>query len=100
MSQTIRFFTKKMLAKMNTVAVKRGYNRAFKDDFVSSLPDSQKFPVIFHFVHSHKKGVECEPHVRVVIAFGANGDKDCLDCDWKLFYDLPTVTLSNQPTGR
>lgn len=93
MSKTIRFFTKKMLTKMNAVAVKRGYNRAFKDAFVSSLPDSLKFPVISHFVHSHKKGVSCEPHVRVLIAFDGDGEMDCLDCDWKLFYNLPTVTL-------
>ncbi len=94
MTQTIRYFTKKLLAKANAVAVKRGYNRALRDEFISKLPDTLKFPVIHYSEHGHKGGMECESHVRVLVAVG-NREKDIifLDCDWGLFYALPVVEL-------
>jgi hypothetical protein len=94
MSQIVRFFTKKLLAKANAIAVKRGYNRALSDGFVLQLPDTLKFPIIHHESHSHKNGSSCEPHVRACFAY-VDDEKEIatLDCDWNLFYALPSAQL-------
>jgi hypothetical protein len=94
MIQTIQYFTKNLLTKANAVAVKRGYNRALRDEFISKLPDTLKFPVIHYSEHGHKGGMQCESHVRVSVAVG-DREKDIifLDCDWSLFYALPVVKL-------
>jgi hypothetical protein len=92
MIQTIQYFTKKLLTKANSVAVKRGYNRALRDEFISKLPDTLKFPVIYYSEHGHKGGMQCESHVRVLIAV-SDEKMVTLDCDWSLLYSLPVVKL-------
>jgi hypothetical protein len=97
MTQSTRYFTKKLLAKANAVAVKRGYNRALRDEFISKLPDTVKFPIVSDAVHSHKGGRKCEQHVRVSIAYGiGEGEIVVLDCDWNLFHKLPVAKLGDQ----
>lgn len=94
MIKTIPYITKKQLVKANAIAIKRGYNRALREDFVAALSDGLLFPVIYYFVHSHKQGEPCEPHIRVVLAVDGDGSKVVIDCDWNLFYQLDTAMLT------
>lgn len=89
MSQTVRFFTKALLVKAAAIAAKRGYNRGLSQEFLDNLPDSFKYPVCHHFVHQHKAGKLCEPHIRAGFAYDTSGICALIDCDWNLFYDLP-----------
>jgi hypothetical protein len=91
MSKTVRYFTKKHLIKANNIAIKRGYNRYLSKDFLDGLPDEFKYPLSFHFTHEHKAGKPCERHIRTGFVYDADGNKGVIDCDWNLFYSLPTV---------
>jgi hypothetical protein len=95
MQKTIHYFTKKLLAKANAIAIKRGYNRALMDDFVDGLSDKLKYPVCYHIVHRHKRGEACEPHIRVFIATDDEGSTVALDCELNLFQTLPAVGVGS-----
>lgn len=87
----VRFFTKKQLIKANTIAIKRGYNKAMDEDCVARLPDQIKYPVTHHVINWDKDGRSCEPHVRVEIVLGVDNNKavfGILDCEWNLFHKL------------
>lgn len=94
MSGHIRYFTKSQLAKANSIAIKRGYNRALAESFVDGLSDWMKYPICHHMIHEHKRGEACERHIRVVIVTDDKSGPSSihvLDCDWNLFYELPAA---------
>lgn len=85
----ITYLTKSILKKANQLAIKRGYNASLRPEFVESLDDRLKFPVIAAHLHEEKCGKRCEEHMRVVFAVSADGKPAMVDCPLELYWTLP-----------
>lgn len=102
--------TAKDLKKLNAIAVERGYNRAAADDFLKRLdPEGWNFCTV-PFLHQHKMGVPCEPHVRgrwlCKMRFEDEPQAVFIDMDAGMYMGLPeydpdtqTITKNPAPPG-
>lgn len=85
--KAVRYFTKSQLARANHLAIKRGYSHALREDFVASLDDGLKFPI----VHTEMRDEAC---IRVVIGVG-EGESDIamIDCDGEVWRQLSVMAI-------
>jgi len=61
-----QYFTKSLLVEAASRGFAWGYNRQLDPDKIGPLPDFN-FPVRLAFIHRHRHGQPCEPHVRCVV---------------------------------
>jgi len=92
----VRVFSTKELIRANTIAKKEGFNRHFTKDnidrFVRSRHRSLFWPIVFNFLHNHKKGKSCKPHMRCLIE-APNAETYQIDCDMELYNKLKVLTV-------
>jgi hypothetical protein len=91
----IRVFTTKELLKANSIAKREGFNRFFKKHNFRDFPRHLKWPIMFHFIHLHKKGKSCKPHMRCLFE-GPNAETYQIDCDMKLYDSLSTIKVAKK----
>lgn len=86
-SRVFKYFTKRLLAEANQLAIKRGYPNALREDFVTQLPVGLKLPIMQHITME-------DSYHRLVIAVGINpGDVAMIDCDFEVYMQLPSVLV-------
>lgn len=98
MSRKYKYLDKHYLKIINHVSDKvLKYNRTLPDDVIDALPDDKFFPITFTLPHEHRAGVQCEPHVRCIIAVPEKETQNMtqliLDMDLSIFDVLPEVEL-------
>lgn len=65
-----KYFTKDLLAIVNSRAIANNYNRAIEPDFIAQLPDNINFPVVLELLHEHAAGKPVAPHMRCRVMVG------------------------------
>jgi len=87
--------TKDQLLEANDWAIKMDYNRALEPkplkEYLDSVTEDTRFPIVFSMVHEHCRGKKVDPHIRCEIVLNVNGDKGLIDIDQDLFNSLPSV---------
>ena len=84
----VSYFTKQSLIEANNDAILNKRNRSLNNDFITSLDDDTKFPVVFSMDHN-------EQEVRLELMV-APTKKVWLDVSYETFNDLPSVTMPTQ----
>ena len=87
--------TKNQLLEANDWAIEMDYNRALEPkplkEYLNSLDEDTRFPIISSMVHEHRGGKKVDPHMRCEIVLNVDGEKALIDIDQDLFYSLPSV---------
>ena len=91
----IRVFTTKELLKANTIAKREKFNRHFKKDNFRKFPMHLKWPIMYDFIHLHKNGKTCKPHMRCLFE-GPNAETYQIDCDMKLYKSLSLMKVADR----
>jgi len=91
----VKIFTTRELLKANTVAKREGFNRHFKKHNFRDFPKELKWPIIFSFLHNHKKGKSCKPHMRVLFE-GPNAETYQIDCDMVIYKNLKEIKVMDK----
>ena len=87
----VKYFTRSLLIEASRLGLEWDFNRQI-DDRIAEVPDL-KYPVLRSFVHNHRHGVPCEPHIRCVISLEPMGG-DIVICD------VPTEFFNKLPAKR
>lgn len=87
----VRYFTRQLLMEASRLGLEWDFNRQISEQ-IAEVPDF-KYPVTHSFVHNHRHGQRCEPHVRCVISLEPFTD-DMVICD------VPTDYFNSLPTRR
>lgn len=86
--KTIPYFTRSLLIQASRLGLEWDYNRQLSER-IAEVPD-RRYPVEFHFVHTHRHGKACEPHMRCVITLEAIRDSVVIvDVPFEFFDKLP-----------
>lgn len=60
------YFTRKLLIEASRLGLEWDYNRQLSER-IAEVPDL-KYPVELFFIHTHRCGQPCEPHIRCMIS--------------------------------
>lgn len=85
----IKFFTKESLIAAAKAGNERGYNRQLDPEKLADLQYENWLPVTFDMIHEHIAGNPVEPHRRVVVLVGEDGEQVTLDISQECFDSLP-----------
>jgi hypothetical protein len=106
MGRKYKYIDKHYLKIINHVSDKvLKFNRTLPDDVIDRLPDDKFFPIVFTIPHEHRAGVQCDPHVRCIIAVPKTDTDDfeklemtqlILDMDSSIFDILPETELPDR----
>ena len=71
--------TSMVLKEINERGIKKGYNRLLSDEIIETFEElipTYNFPIHFSMEHNHKRGVKCEPHIRVGFGYELVSQKE------------------------
>ncbi|KAA1054689.1 HNH endonuclease [Azospirillum argentinense] len=81
-----KYLTKPLLREINDAAIREGRNRAVMEEFVESLPDDAKFPIVWFMYHAKNE-------IRIMVHFGPNHGINLVDISQFRYDTLPGVTF-------
>lgn len=84
----VNYFTKQSLIEANNDAILNKRNRSLNNDFITSLDDDTKFPVVFSMDHN-------EQEVRLELMMDP-ATRVWLDVSYDTFKHLPSVVMPNK----
>ena len=83
-------FTRKLLIEASRLGLKWDYNRQLSER-IAEVPDL-KYPVELFFIHTHRYGQPCEPHIRCMISLEPfKNDVVFCDVPFEFFAKLPKM---------
>ena len=95
----IPVISKQQLVGANEWAINIGYNRAVEsaplEKLLNNYDEETRFPILLSFLHEHKDGEPCEPHMRCQIFLGPTGPDILVDVDMDLFKRLDRVSVED-----
>jgi hypothetical protein len=86
------YFTRKLLIEASRLGLEWDYNRQLSER-IAEVPDL-KYPVELFFIHTHRYGQPCEPHIRCMISLEPF-KKSVVFCDmpFEFFNKLPRMRI-------
>lgn len=85
----IKFFTKASLIEAAKAGNEAGYNRQLDPEKLTDLQYENWLPITFDMIHEHIAGELVEPHRRVMVLVGEDGEQVTLDISQERFASLP-----------
>lgn len=84
------YFTRSLLIEVSRLGLEWNYNRQISER-IAEVPDL-KYPVDLHFIHTHRHGRPCDPHMRCVLSLEPfKGVVVVCDMPFWFFNKLPKV---------
>lgn len=77
----VHIFTKPLLTLANSIALKRGYNRAIEPEHIKQQPDNTLWAVVIALPHEHAAGKPVDTHIRCGIRPLTQVDENSMKID-------------------
>ena len=101
MNDKVKYVDKDMLAALNNLAIKAGFNRALPLEVVADMPADKFLVVSPLLIHDHKAGVATDPHMRCSIYAGPDINAQygmlLLDIDMNIYNLIPVLDVEREP---
>jgi hypothetical protein len=90
---TTPYFTRRLLIRASRLGLQWDYNRQLSER-IAEVPDLM-YPVELFFIHNHRHGQPCEPHMRCMISLEQFKKGLVVFCDmpFEFFAKLPKMRI-------